>query len=132
MGFRNNTYATVWEVDVKSDTFTSGRISISHKNKETGEYETDFTSYVGFVGTAISKRAASLQPKARIKLKSVDVTNKYDKETKKNYYSFKIYDFEILDSNNSDSPSETASEEQSFEVDSNQEEGDGSGKALPF
>ena len=131
MGFRNNTYATVWEVEVKSDTFTTGRISISHKNKTTGEYETDFSSYVCFVGSAISKRAGSLAPKTRIKLKSVDVTNKYDKDTRKNFYSFKIYDFEVVDDNNSGNHTQSAGDELSFAVEENTEDGSGEGQ-LPF
>jgi len=131
MGFRNDTYATVWEVDVKSDTFTTGRISISHKNKNTGEYETDFSSYVCFVGSATSKKAGSLAPKSRIKLKSVDVTNKFNKDTRENFYSFKIYDFEVVD-NNGSAPTTVrdAASELEFSVESNEE--DGGNNQLPF
>lgn len=39
MGFRQNAYAKVWEVDRKSDTMTKLRISTSRKNKKTEEYE---------------------------------------------------------------------------------------------
>lgn len=41
MGFRTGAYAKVWEVTPMSDTSTKIRISVSRKNKQTGEYEQD-------------------------------------------------------------------------------------------
>ena len=38
MGFRKDSYATVWEVKPRSNTMTSVRISINRKDKQTGEY----------------------------------------------------------------------------------------------
>ena len=61
MGFRKDSFATVWSVDAVSDTLTKARVSISRKNKQTGEYETDFSGFVSFVGTASAKKAASLR-----------------------------------------------------------------------
>lgn len=98
MGFRQNTYATVWSVEPVSDTYTKCRISISRKNKNTGEYETDFSGFVGFAGTAAARKAAALKPRDRIKLGDVDVTNRYDKEKEKEYISFKVFSFEIEES----------------------------------
>ena len=47
MGFRNGAYAKVWdEPSVVSDSMTKLRVSISRKNKTTGEYETDFSGLV--------------------------------------------------------------------------------------
>mgnify|MGYP000099157867 CR=1 FL=1 len=43
MGFRTGSYATIWTVESASDTRTKARISISRKNKQTGEYDTDFS-----------------------------------------------------------------------------------------
>ena len=40
MGFRTGSYATIWTVESASDTRTKARISISRKNKQTGEYDT--------------------------------------------------------------------------------------------
>ena len=97
MGFRNNAYATVWEIDRVSDTFVKARISIDKKNKETGEYETDFGGWVQFSGSAACNAAAKLQARDRIKLGDVDVTNKYDKERAKTYTNFKIWSFELQD-----------------------------------
>ena len=80
MGFRKDAYATVWSVEVVSDTMTKGRISVSRKNKQTDEYETEFGGFVSFVGTAAAKKAAGLKERDRIRLGDVDVTNRYDKE----------------------------------------------------
>ena len=93
MGFRKDSYATIWSVEPVSDTFVKSRISISRKNKETNTYETDFSGFVSFVGTAAAKQAASLKVKDRIKLGDVDVTTKYDKEKNVTYTTFKIFNF---------------------------------------
>lgn len=57
MGFRNGAYATIWEVKPVSDTNTKARISVSRKNKQTGQYETDFSGFVEFIGTAAASKA---------------------------------------------------------------------------
>lgn len=95
MGFRTGSYAKVWAVEPKSDTNTTVRLSISRKNKQTGEYEEDFSGFVAFVGTVAAKKAACLKEGARIKLGDVDAKSKYDKEQKKTYYNFKCFSFEI-------------------------------------
>lgn len=97
MGFRKDSYATVWEVEPVSDTYVKGRISISKKNKQTGEYETDFSGFVSFVGTMAAKKAASLKEKDRIKLGDVDVTTWYDKDKKISYTNYKVFNFATQD-----------------------------------
>lgn len=82
MGFRTGAYAKVWEVTPMSDTSTKVRMSISRKNKQSGEYEQDFSGFVLAIGTAAAKKAAGLKEGNRIKLGDVDVTTKYDKEKK--------------------------------------------------
>ena len=52
MGFRTGAYAKVWEISPMSDTSTKLRISISRKNKQTGEYEQDFSGFVLCIGSA--------------------------------------------------------------------------------
>ena len=94
MGFRTGSYATIWTVESASDTRTKARISISRKNKQTGEYDTDFSGFVDFIGTAAARKALSLKEKDRIKLGDVDVTNNHSKETGKTYTNFKIFSFE--------------------------------------
>lgn len=46
MGFRTGAYAKVWEVTPMSDTSTKVRLSVSRKNKQTNEYEQDFSGFV--------------------------------------------------------------------------------------
>lgn len=101
MSFRNGSYATVWEIKPMSDTFTKGRISTSRKNKVTGEYETDFSGFVSFIGTAAANKAIKLQERDRIKLNNVDVTTVYNKERRVQYTNFNIFDFDIVDNKNS-------------------------------
>lgn len=93
-GFRSNSYATVWSVERISDAMTKGRISISRKNRTTGQYEQDFGGFVSFAGTACASKALRLKERDRIKLGDVDVTNRYDKESGKSYTNFLIYSFE--------------------------------------
>lgn len=109
MGFRKEAFATIWSVESTSDTLTKARISISRKNKQTGEYDTDFSGFVSFVGTAAAKKAAGLKEKDRIRLGDVDVTNKYDKEKNITYTNYKIFSFETQNeidgaSRNAESP----------------------------
>lgn len=97
MGFRKDSYATVWEVSRISDTMTKGRISISRKDKNTGEYVQDFGGFVAFCGTSCARKALALKEKDRIKLGDVDVSNRYDKEKNTTYTNFNIFDFEMAD-----------------------------------
>ena len=94
MGFRNNAYAKVWQVDTVSDTNTKAQISVSRKNKDTGEYETEFSGFVNFFGTAAASKAARLQKGDRIKLGEVDVTTRYNKEKNVTYTNYKVFSFE--------------------------------------
>lgn len=101
MGFRPGAYASLWTVEPKSDRMTSGRISITRKNKNTGEYETSFSGFVGFAGTACASQAAKLKPTdthpVRIKLGDVDVSNTYDKEKRVTYWNPLVFSFELAD-----------------------------------
>lgn len=95
MGFRTGAYAKVWEVKPVSDTLTKLRISISKKNKQSGEYEQDFADFVAAIGTAAAKKAAGLKEGDKIKLGDVDVSNSYNKEKGIKYTNFKLFSFEI-------------------------------------
>ena len=81
MGFRKDSYATVWEVKKGNGNYSDVRLSTSKKNKQTDEYVTDFSGFVRFVGTA-HQNAGALKEKDRIKIGDCEVTNSYDKEKK--------------------------------------------------
>ena len=108
MGFRKDSYATVWEVKPRSNTMTSVRISINRKDKQTGEYVQDFGGYVSFIGTACADKAAKLKTKDRIKLGDVDVNNRYDAEKKVSYTNFNVYSFEMADGPGNSAPAQSS------------------------
>lgn len=99
MGFRNDSYASVFSVSPVSDAMTRGNISISKKNKQTGNYEQEFSGFVTFIGTEVAKKAAQLKCEktkpARIRLGQVDV------EIRKGYVNYKVFSFDVVSKNNS-------------------------------
>lgn len=104
MGFRTGAYAKVWEVTPMSDTSTKVRMSVSRKNKQSGEYEQDFSGFVLAIGTAAAHKAAGLKEGDRIKLGDVDVSTKYDKDKKVTYTNFKMFSFETDGESSSSRP----------------------------
>lgn len=90
-----------------SDTSTKVRLSVSRKNKQTGEYEQDFSGFVLCIGTAAARNAAKLNTGARIKIGDCDVTTKYDPQKKITYTNFKMFSFEDADGNNNSEPDKT-------------------------
>lgn len=121
MGFHTGAYAKVWDVSPVSDTNTKLRISISKKNKKTGEYDQDFSGFVLCIGTANAKKAAKLRSGARIKIGDCDVSTTYFPEKKVEYTNFKIFSFEEADGKESSTEPEVS-------VDSGEVED----KRLPF
>lgn len=111
MGWRTGAYATVWAhrdkegkqrvVDAISDRMATVRISISRKDKNTGEYNTEFSKFVKFIGTGAVRKAMTLKERDRIKLLEIDYyeTPKVPQpKTEDDYYkNWVIYDFEIQD-----------------------------------
>ena len=51
MGFHTGAYATIWSVEDKGN-YTKVNLSVSQKNKNTGEYDTKFSYFVNFVGVS--------------------------------------------------------------------------------
>lgn len=100
MGFRTGAYATVWEVKQGNGNYTDVRLSISKKNKQTDQYEQDFSGYVRFIGTA-HQNAGTLHEKDRIKIGDCEVTNNYNKEKKVTYTNFAVFSFENANDNSS-------------------------------
>lgn len=114
MGFRNGAYAKVWEVTPVKDTLTRLRISTNRKNKQTGEYEQDFSGFVACVGSVTAAMAAGLKEGARIKIEDCEVTTKYDKGRNITYTNFTIFK---LEDGNSDAPKATPVDDGEVEVD---------------
>lgn len=98
MGFRANSYATVWSVESTRPNVTKVRLSTSRKNKQTGEYEQDFSGFCNFVGNC-AVDALRLRERDRIRLGDVDVTSRYDKEARREYVNYAVFSFEMADQN---------------------------------
>lgn len=96
MAFQNGSYATIWEVK-PSEKYTDVRLSTSRKRKDTGAYETDFSGFVRFIGSAHQK-AATLKEKDRIRLGEISVTRIYDKIKNTNYTNFQCFSFDPAES----------------------------------
>lgn len=93
-GFRQGSFATVWSTEAGKGKFTNVRLSISRKNPETGEYEDEFSGFCMFIGEARAK-AEHLKERDRIRLGDVDVTRRYDREKNREYYTFKVFSFDM-------------------------------------
>ena len=137
MGFRTGAYATVWEVSPHSERMTKVRMSISHKNKMTGEYENDYSGYCMFAGSGAAASAMKLKERDRIRLGDVEVKTKYDKDKKITYYNFYVYSFEMVNGNsgsmsNRFTPVKASSYGDSSYNDPNAYDGDYSEDNLPF
>ena len=95
MGFRTGAWAKVWEIEPKSSTWVKGRVSISRKNRQTGEYEQDFSGFVDFTGTACASKAETIQAGDTIKLGDIDVVRVWNKDQQKEYINYKIFSFDF-------------------------------------
>lgn len=93
MSFRQNAWAKIWEI-TPNERYTKVRLSTSKKNKQTGEYEQDFSGFVTLAGTA-HRDAAKLKVGDRIKIGECEVTNRYDKSKNITYTNYSIYTFEF-------------------------------------
>lgn len=94
MGFKVGAFAKIWTDPVEADSKKTckARLSITHKNKTTDQFEQDFGDYVLFIGPAKDK-AMSLHPGSRIRIEECDVSNKYDKDKGVKYVTYKIFNF---------------------------------------
>lgn len=108
MGFKQGAWATIWSTESITPTMTKSRISISRRDKESGEYIDDFSDYVVFVGSANASKALSLKERDRIQLGDVDVSRTYNKDKGVAYYNFKIFSFENGSNNLQKPPSKKA------------------------
>ena len=97
MGFRGGknlqygTVATFWKANEPKGKTIDANISIRKKNKDTDQYETDFSGYVKFCGEKMVEFVKRLKEKDKIEIESFDVTNKYDKEKKTTYTNISVF-----------------------------------------
>ena len=103
MGFRIDSCPMVWEVKPQNERWTKIRITISRMNTQTDAFETDFSGWADVYGTVAAAKAAKLKPKDRIRLKSIDLTNGFDREKQTFYWNPKIFDFELANDDNTGS-----------------------------
>ena len=99
--FAANSWAKIWEIKEIKDKYSEVRISTSVKDKATEKYEQDFGAFVRMVGQA-HKQMAYLNEGDRFKIVRCGVTNKYDKESKKTYTNYVIFEIEAEESSESE------------------------------
>lgn len=93
--FSNNSYATIWSIEDK-EKYSDGRITTSRKDQN-GNYKTDFSGFVRFVGDAYEK-SKDLSERSRIHILNCGVGNSYDKEKNVTYWNPIVFDFEHVES----------------------------------
>lgn len=108
MGFRTGAFAVCWQVEPRQN-FTKVRLSVSRKNRDTGEYEQDFSGFVMMIGQAHAK-AQKLKERDRIRLGEVDVSTTYKKDLGKEFVDYKCFDFTMADEYEAGGARQTASQ----------------------
>ena len=110
MGFGNGKYATAW-VDRNTnkvlnifERYAEVQLTTS-KKKQDGTYETDFSGRCRFVGKCFEKiKSLDIREKDRLKLLEVETCNRYDKEKKRSYENFIVWDFETVENRQQTAP----------------------------
>ena len=92
MGFRNDAYAKLWKLDM-SRKYPEGQISISRKDKTTGEYVTDFQGFVTFNGKA-AEDIQKVPKEGRFQIKQCDVSRVFNKEKQREYTNFRVFEID--------------------------------------
>ena len=106
MGFGYGNYAKVWKHEDKGK-YSVVELSTSKKNKETGEYTTDFkNNFVRFVGTA-HDRLKSLDESGRIKLGNCEVTTPKGNEGQY-YTNYTVFAFDNAEAKAENAESKSA------------------------
>ena len=115
--FSNNSYAMVWAVEpAQSGNYTKVRLSTNGKDKD-GNIAQDFGDFCMFVGKA-NESARKLKEKDRIKILNCGVKNTYNRETKRNFYNFIVFDFEMSNGSGNSKSTQSSPKRPSFEVES--------------
>lgn len=95
--FANGAYARLWEVKRVSEKYSDVRISTS-KKQDDGSYKDDFSGFVRMIGKA-HKALDYIHEQESFRILSCGVESRYDKETKKTFTNYLIFDAEPADNN---------------------------------
>lgn len=114
MGFRTGSYAKVWETRPGKGNYSEARISVSKKDKSTGEYNTEFSGWVRLIGNAHQK-INTIKNGDSIRLGDVDVTNRYVKEKNTTYVNYAVFDFDTSNSNGNGGGNKTTKRNDNFQ-----------------
>lgn len=99
MAFGVGSYLTIWGA-VNKGSYYEVDTSSSKKNRQTGNYETDFSSkFVRFCGEAAKKNPQAGQ---KIKITNCAVQNCYEKNGARQYLKnpmYIVFDYELQDTN---------------------------------
>lgn len=91
-----NKNVSIWRFEDKGS-YGLVDFSSSRRNKETEKYETDFSAkFARIVGTALEKLRAMPDAK-RVKLVTLDLNTRYDKENKKVYNNYTVLDIDPVE-----------------------------------
>lgn len=97
MGFENGAFCKLWGIDHRSQTWARVNLSNSIKNKETGEYSTEFSGFVDFFGTANVQHLSRHKEGDRIQLERVTVRTPKDEKTGKYFTNFICWSFKDIE-----------------------------------
>lgn len=98
--FANGAYAHLWEIKRISEKYSDVRISTS-KKQEDGSYKDDFSGFARMIGKA-HKALDYIHERDSFKILSCGVESRYDKDTKKTFTNFLIFDAEPAENNKAD------------------------------
>ena len=98
--FANGAYAHLWEIKRISEKYSDVRISTS-KKQDDGTYKDDFSGFVRMIGKA-HKALDYIHESESFRIISCGVESRYDKETKKTFTNFLIFDAEPSDNKKAD------------------------------
>lgn len=111
ISFRKGARCTVWSVQPISDTLTKVNLSSDGKNRD-GNYEKDFSGFVGFIGTANAKKAMGLKAKDHIVLGDCEVKMTYGEDKKPKYTNYNVFSFEMAENKGGSGSSSVGSSQQ--------------------
>ena len=117
MAFKNNAIVTLWNNKTTGkiaefyDKYADLQVSSRKLNRQTNEYETDFSGRVRCLGKAFETlKTLSLEEKMRLKLTDVEVTNKWDKAKNTMFVNYIVWDLEVFSNPEKENDGETLKE----------------------